>query len=76
MAEGSSFLRNGYWVLRHGKSIPNEKGLVVSSMVRFSLSLQSVFLFSGIGKKKSFGSSNVIHETDFGVSFSDDPDAS
>ncbi|XP_077246319.1 phosphoglycerate mutase family protein [Tasmannia lanceolata] len=27
-----SFLRNRYWVLRHGKSIPNEKGLVVSSM--------------------------------------------
>ncbi|XP_008781273.1 uncharacterized protein LOC103701091 [Phoenix dactylifera] len=32
MAEGSPFLRNSYWVLRHGKSIPNEKGLVVSSM--------------------------------------------
>ncbi|KAM7470979.1 hypothetical protein LguiA_009162 [Lonicera macranthoides] len=28
----SSFLRNRYWVLRHGKSIPNEKGLIVSSM--------------------------------------------
>ncbi|KAJ6897279.1 hypothetical protein NC651_023217 [Populus alba x Populus x berolinensis] len=26
------FLRNKYWVLRHGKSIPNEKGLIVSSM--------------------------------------------
>ncbi|KAL9820294.1 putative histidine phosphatase superfamily, clade-1 [Arabidopsis thaliana] len=23
---------NRYWVLRHGKSIPNERGLVVSSM--------------------------------------------
>ncbi|KAK6253971.1 hypothetical protein QUC31_015691 [Theobroma cacao] len=27
-----SFLRNRYWVLRHGKSIPNEKGVVVSSL--------------------------------------------
>lgn len=27
------FLRNKYWVLRHGKSIPNEKGLIVSSLV-------------------------------------------
>ncbi|CAK7329094.1 unnamed protein product [Dovyalis caffra] len=30
--EKSLFLRNKYWVLRHGKSIPNEKGLIVSSM--------------------------------------------
>ncbi|GFY89813.1 phosphoglycerate mutase family protein [Actinidia rufa] len=28
----SSFLENRYWVLRHGKSIPNERGLIVSSM--------------------------------------------
>jgi len=28
----SSFLGNNYWVLRHGKSIPNEMGLIVSSM--------------------------------------------
>lgn len=28
----SSFLGNNYWVLRHGKSIPNERGLIVSSM--------------------------------------------
>ncbi|KAE9448655.1 hypothetical protein C3L33_19452, partial [Rhododendron williamsianum] len=27
-----SFLGNRYWVLRHGKSIPNEMGLIVSSM--------------------------------------------
>ncbi|XP_058090673.1 uncharacterized protein LOC131237051 [Magnolia sinica] len=26
------FLRNRYWVLRHGKSVPNERGLIVSSM--------------------------------------------
>ncbi|KAJ4829731.1 hypothetical protein Tsubulata_020740 [Turnera subulata] len=25
-------LKNRYWVLRHGKSIPNEKGLIVSSL--------------------------------------------
>ncbi|KAF6157786.1 hypothetical protein GIB67_038254 [Kingdonia uniflora] len=29
---GMLFLKNRYWVLRHGKSIPNEKGLIVSSM--------------------------------------------
>ncbi|XP_043713403.1 uncharacterized protein LOC122661950 [Telopea speciosissima] len=27
-----SFLRNRYWILRHGKSIPNERGLIVASM--------------------------------------------
>ncbi|KAK9944365.1 hypothetical protein M0R45_009937 [Rubus argutus] len=32
MAETTSFARNRYWILRHGKSIPNEKGLIVSSM--------------------------------------------
>ncbi|KAL6214138.1 hypothetical protein ACLB2K_013576 [Fragaria x ananassa] len=32
MAETTSFGRNRYWVLRHGKSIPNVKGLIVSSM--------------------------------------------
>ncbi|KAJ4963024.1 hypothetical protein NE237_022963 [Protea cynaroides] len=26
-----SFLRNRYWILRHGKSIPNERGLIVAS---------------------------------------------
>lgn len=34
----TSFLRNKYWVLRHGKSIPNERGLIVSSLVSFFLS--------------------------------------
>ncbi|XP_038901551.1 uncharacterized protein LOC120088380 isoform X1 [Benincasa hispida] len=28
----ASFLSNKYWILRHGKSIPNEKGLIVSSI--------------------------------------------
>ncbi|XP_048317762.2 uncharacterized protein LOC107427201 [Ziziphus jujuba] len=32
MEATASFLRNKYWVLRHGKSIPNERGLIVSSM--------------------------------------------
>ncbi|XP_050387001.1 uncharacterized protein LOC126803250 [Argentina anserina] len=32
MAETMSFMRNKYWVLRHGRSIPNEKGFIVSSM--------------------------------------------
>lgn len=31
-APPAAFLRNHYWVLRHGKSIANEKGLIVSSM--------------------------------------------
>ncbi|XP_075672895.1 uncharacterized protein LOC142642429 isoform X2 [Castanea sativa] len=30
--ETTSFTRNRYWVLRHGKSIPNESGLIVSSL--------------------------------------------
>ncbi|KAL5791332.1 hypothetical protein ACOSQ2_006220 [Xanthoceras sorbifolium] len=32
MEETTPFMRNRYWILRHGKSIPNEKGLVVSSL--------------------------------------------
>ncbi|XP_019165249.1 PREDICTED: uncharacterized protein LOC109161348 isoform X2 [Ipomoea nil] len=32
MESSNCFLRNRYWVLRHGKSIPNELGLIVSSM--------------------------------------------
>ncbi|KAJ1383848.1 Histidine phosphatase superfamily, clade-1, partial [Sesbania bispinosa] len=28
----SVVIKNRYWVLRHGKSIPNERGLIVSSM--------------------------------------------
>ncbi|XP_075475521.1 fructose-2,6-bisphosphatase-like [Primulina tabacum] len=30
--ECSSFLKNKFWVLRHGRSIPNEKGIIVSSL--------------------------------------------
>ncbi|KAM6541138.1 hypothetical protein CsatB_005585 [Cannabis sativa] len=32
MESTTSFLKNRYWVLRHGKSIPNERGLIVSSL--------------------------------------------
>lgn len=32
MAARCAFLGNSYWILRHGKSIPNEKGLIVSSL--------------------------------------------
>ncbi|KAJ3692872.1 hypothetical protein LUZ60_011967 [Juncus effusus] len=32
MADSISLLRNEYWVLRHGRSIPNENGLIVSSL--------------------------------------------
>ncbi|KAK3412828.1 hypothetical protein EUGRSUZ_I01511 [Eucalyptus grandis] len=31
-AAAAAGLRNRYWVLRHGKSIPNERGLIVSSL--------------------------------------------
>lgn len=34
--ETASGLKNRYWVLRHGKSVPNERGLVVSSLVLLS----------------------------------------
>ncbi|CAM8898748.1 unnamed protein product [Rhodiola kirilowii] len=32
MAGSPSFPRNRYWILRHGKSIPNDIGVIVSSM--------------------------------------------
>jgi hypothetical protein len=39
-------LRNKYWVLRHGKSIPNEKGLIVSSMVLLPIFLKTLIFYS------------------------------
>lgn len=45
MEASASFLRNKYWVLRHGKSIPNERGLIVSSMVFFFLFFLKAFIF-------------------------------
>ncbi|WOK98413.1 hypothetical protein Cni_G07124 [Canna indica] len=32
MEPSAPLFRNSYWVLRHGRSIPNEKGLIVSSL--------------------------------------------
>ncbi|KAL0920620.1 hypothetical protein M5K25_009766 [Dendrobium thyrsiflorum] len=37
MGESLSFLRNSYWILRHDKSIPNENGLIVSTMANGTL---------------------------------------
>lgn len=36
--------RNSYWILRHGRSIPNERGLIVSSLVRILPILHAVVL--------------------------------
>lgn len=41
---GEGGVTKRYWVLRHGKSIPNEMGLIVSSMVM--LIPASFFFFS------------------------------
>lgn len=43
----SLLLNNSYWVLRHGKSVPNEKGLIVSSwengvLAEFGLGAQGI----------------------------------
>jgi hypothetical protein len=39
--EGSSgdsppppIFKNRYWILRHGRSVPNERGIIVSSLVQ------------------------------------------
>jgi hypothetical protein len=29
--------RNKYWILRHGRSVPNESGIIVSSLVPIRL---------------------------------------
>ena len=43
--EKSLYLRDKYWVLRHGKSIPNEKGLIVSFIVLLHIVLRILCLF-------------------------------
>jgi hypothetical protein len=43
--EKSLCLRDKYWVLRHGKSIPNEKGLIVSFIVLLHIFLRILCLF-------------------------------
>nr|CAD1821216.1 unnamed protein product [Ananas comosus var. bracteatus] len=47
MGEKPPIFRNSYWILRHGKSIPNERGLIVSSLengtrAEFGLASQGV----------------------------------
>ncbi|KAL0910430.1 hypothetical protein M5K25_021413 [Dendrobium thyrsiflorum] len=37
MGESLPFLRNSYWILRHGKSIPNENGLITCSAHKINL---------------------------------------
>ncbi|ERM96152.1 hypothetical protein AMTRI_Chr09g14410 [Amborella trichopoda] len=32
-SSATSFLKNQYWVLRHGRSIPNERGIIISNRV-------------------------------------------
>ncbi|NP_001131411.2 uncharacterized protein LOC100192740 isoform 1 [Zea mays] len=59
-ASGSSsspaVLRNKYWVLRHGRSVPNERGLIVSSLENgtkpeFGLAPQGVEQARAAGEK-------------------------
>ncbi|KAL6011912.1 hypothetical protein ACLOJK_002378 [Asimina triloba] len=54
MAMALPFLRNRYWVLRHGKSIPNERGLIVSSMENGTLP-EYALASEGISQAKSAG---------------------
>lgn len=64
-------LRNKYWVLRHGKSIPNEKGLIVSFIVLLHIFLRILCLF--ISQLEIFYQENGIKEeyqlADEGVGF-------
>ncbi|KAJ7001882.1 hypothetical protein NC653_012074 [Populus alba x Populus x berolinensis] len=43
--EKSLCLRDKYWVLRHVKSIPNEKGLIVSFILLLHIFLRILCLF-------------------------------
>jgi hypothetical protein len=53
-------LRDKYWVLRHGKSIPNEKGLIVSFIVLLHIFLRILCLF--ISQLEIFYQENGIKE--------------
>jgi hypothetical protein len=48
-----AILRNRYWILRHGRSVPNERGLIVSSMVRILHPSCWVCSFSNLPLQKS-----------------------
>nr|CAN59902.1 hypothetical protein VITISV_002890 [Vitis vinifera] len=52
--ETTSFFCNRYWVLRHGRSIPNERGLIVSSMENGKLS-QYELASEGVNQAHSAG---------------------
>jgi hypothetical protein len=58
--EKSLCLRDKYWVLRHGKSIPNEKGLIVSFIVLLHIFLRILCLF--ISQLEIFYQENGIKE--------------
>ena len=58
--ERSLCLRDKYWVLRHGKSIPNEKGLIVSFIVLLHIFLRILCLF--ISQLEIFYQENGIKE--------------
>ncbi|KAI3986313.1 hypothetical protein MKX01_002158 [Papaver californicum] len=49
-------LGNKYWILRHGKSIPNEKGLIVSSLENGVLS-EYQLADEGVNQARSAGES-------------------
>ncbi|OVA00599.1 Histidine phosphatase superfamily [Macleaya cordata] len=51
-----SFLGNRYWILRHGKSIPNEKGLIVSSLENGTLP-EFQLAAEGVNQARSAGES-------------------
>jgi hypothetical protein len=53
-------LRDKYWVLRHGKSIPYEKGLIVSFIVLLHIFLRILCLF--ISQLEIFYQENGIKE--------------
>ncbi|KAG6556417.1 hypothetical protein Mapa_002360 [Marchantia paleacea] len=54
---GQSLLKNHYWFLRHGRSIPNESGLIVSS------------LSNGLSPGYGLAASGVIQATSAGELF-------
>ncbi|KAI3875082.1 hypothetical protein MKW98_019655 [Papaver atlanticum] len=51
-------LRNKYWILRHGKSIPNEKGLIVCSLENGVLSEYQLAV-EGVLKENNIPIENV-----------------
>ncbi|KAF3787702.1 hypothetical protein EJ110_NYTH07555 [Nymphaea thermarum] len=52
-------LRNKYWVLRHGRSVPNERGLIVSSLTHGKL-LEYGLAPEGVQQAKAAGESFLM----------------